>query len=75
MGDVFPHLSSFFLYIVLRSFEGSALSGSGGAISSRLPGIWSGQLGVFLVGHPSVGIAECRQHIGGILGQNYGPAE
>ena len=72
VGDVFPHPMFFcFLPIELLSFEGSVSGGSSEANLLRLPGIWSGQLGVYLAAYPSVGIAGCHRRIGGILGQNF----
>ena len=69
VGDVFPHPSFFcFSPIELLSFEGSV---SGEANLLQLPGIWAGQLGLYLAHYPSVVIAGCHQRIGGILGQNF----
>ena len=72
VGDVYPHPTVFyFLPIGFPSFEGSVSGGSGDANFLRLPGIWSGQLGVYLADYPSVDIAGCHRHIGGILDQNF----
>ena len=66
-------ISTFFVSypIGLSSFEGSVSGSSDEANLLRLPGIWTGQLGVYLADYPSVGIAGCHRHIGGTLGQNF----
>ena len=70
--DIFPIQMVFcFLPIGLPSFEGSVLGGSSEASLLRLPGIWSGQLGVYLADCPLVDIVGCHRRIGGILVQNF----